>query len=69
MGLRFLRQYIAVAKKFCEPKLTLPAATYLAEKYTELRAMDLDQLADDNLARVRPCLVSLQPIVKNCIGS
>ena len=51
--MRFLRQYIATAKKFCEPKLTLPAASYLAEKYTELRAMDLEQLAEEHLARVR----------------
>ena len=57
--MRFLRQYLAFAKKIA-PALTLAAAQYLAERYTELRSQDLNKLAEEELARVRSLLLKLQ---------
>ena len=57
--MRFLRQYLAFAKKI-SPALTLAAAQYLAERYTELRSKDLNELAEqEQLARVRSSILKL----------
>lgn len=47
--MKFMRNYIHIAKEMC-PKLTRPAADYIAEEYSKLRNQDMSQ--SDNLARV-----------------
>ena len=65
--MRFLRQYLAFAKKIA-PALTLSAAQYLAERYTELRSQNLQELAEQDLARVRSLLkLEYMQLIEYCM--